>query len=88
MRIGQVQLGQAAGAGQAQTHDDTVRIEAPFLQLVMTRLWDEEMQANSRTLRLSTLERLGGAQEIVRTHLDGVMSRLDAAEARSLLAVF
>jgi hypothetical protein len=80
VRIGQVQLGQAAGAGQAQTRDDTVQIEAPFLQHVLTRLWDEEMRANSRTLRLSTLERLGGAQEIVRTHLDGVISRLDAAE--------
>ncbi len=80
VRTGQVQLGQAAGVGQAQTRDDTVQIEAPFLQLVMTRLWEEERQANSRTLRLSTLERLGGAQEIVRTHLDGVMSKLDAVE--------
>jgi hypothetical protein len=80
VRIGQVQLGQAAGAGQAQTRDDTARIEAPFLQLVITRLWDEEVQANSRTLRLSTLERLGDAQEIVRTYLDGVMNRLDGAK--------
>jgi Novel STAND NTPase 1 len=60
--------------------NDTVRIEAPFLQLALTRLWDEETQANSHILRFSTLERLGGAQEIVRTHLDGVMSRLDAIE--------
>src|SRR5262249_27574692 len=80
VRTGQVQLGQVAGVGQTQTRDDTVQIETPFLQLVMTRLWDEEGQANSRSLRLSTLERLGGAQEIVRTHLDGVMSKLDATE--------
>lgn len=46
----------------------------------MTRLWDEEMKENSRILRLSTLERLGGAQEIVRTHLEGVMGRLDTNE--------
>src|SRR5262249_17820085 len=80
VRTGQVQLGQATGVGQTQTRDDTVQIETPFLQLVMTRLWDEERQANSRSLRLSTLGRLGGAQQIVRTHLDGVMSKLDATE--------
>jgi hypothetical protein len=80
VRTEEVQLAQAAGVGQAETSDDTVRIEAPFLQLVMTRLWNEEIQANSRILRLSTLERLGGAQEIVRTHLDGVMRKLGAAE--------
>jgi len=80
VRTGQVQLGQAAGVGQTSARDDTVQIEAPFLQLVITRLWDEEGRVNSCTLRLSTLERLGGAQEIVRTHLDGVMSKFGAAE--------
>ena len=44
--------------------------EASYLQLVMERLWDEERSAGSRTLRLSTFERLGGWDEIARTHLD------------------
>jgi len=80
VKTGQVLLNQSGGVGHARTHDETIRIEAPFLQLVMTRLWEEEMLANSRVLRLSTFQQLGGAQEIVRTHLDGVMAKLDAAE--------
>ncbi len=80
VKTGQVLLSQSGGVGHARTHDETIRIEAPFLQLVMTRLWEEEMLANSRVLRLSTFQQLGGAQEIVRTHLDGVMAKLDAAE--------
>lgn len=80
VRTGQVLLSQSAGVGKAQSRNETVQIEAPFLQLVMTRLWDEEMKENSRVLRLSTLERLGGAQDIVRTHLDGVMAKMDLTE--------
>ena len=77
VRTGQVMLGQSSGAGQARNRDETARIEAPFLQLVMTRLWKEEMQHGASVLRLQTLERLGGAEKIVRTHLDGVMQQLD-----------
>lgn len=54
-------------------HGDVVRVEAAFLQLVLTRLWDEENSRESAVLRLSTLTDLGGAQEIVRQHLDRVM---------------
>jgi WD40 repeat protein len=56
------------------------RVEAPYLQLVMQRLWDEERESESRTLRLSTLERLGGANEIVRTHLTAALDALTPAE--------
>ena len=40
-------------------------IEAPYLQLVMQRLWDEELREGSRRLRMATLQRLGGPREIV-----------------------
>jgi hypothetical protein len=76
---GQVMLNRSGGVGQADKDNETAHIETPFLQLVMTRLWEEEMNAGSRTLRLATLERLGGAEKIVRMHLDGVMDRLNAA---------
>jgi WD40 repeat protein len=56
------------------------RVEAPYLQLVMQRLWDEERESGSRTLRLSTLEGLGGANEIVRTHLTAALEALTPAE--------
>ncbi len=80
VRTGKVQLSRSAGAGRAQTREDGVCIEAPFLQLVMKRLWDEERRTGSTTLRLATLNRLGGAQEIVRMHLGGVMETLDARQ--------
>ena len=60
--------------------------EASYLQLVMERLWDEERSAGSRTLRLSTFERLGGSDEIARTHLDESLGAL-ADEQRDAAAL-
>ena len=38
------------------------RVETAFLQLVMRRLWDEDVEAaGGTTIRLATLQRLGGA---------------------------
>jgi hypothetical protein len=45
-------------------------IETPYLQLVLTRLWDQERATGSSSLRRSTLDELGGAQTIVQSHLD------------------
>jgi len=49
------------GLGAVEGAEDGARIEAPYLQLVMQRLWDEERAAGSDVLRVGTLERLGGA---------------------------
>jgi WD40 repeat protein len=70
--------------GEGTTRDDS-RIETPYLQLVMSRLWEEEIRAGSQLLRLETLERLGGAEVLVRTHLDEAMAGL-APEERDLAA--
>lgn len=64
------------------------RIEPAYLQLVMKRLWDEEMATRSQCLRLSTLRRLGGADAIVHGHLDDVMARMPAAERDAAAAAF
>jgi hypothetical protein len=69
-------------------HDDTstrqysadVSIETPYLQLVLLRLWIEERKASSNLLRLATFLQLGGAERIVRTHLDTTMSALGRSE--------
>lgn len=53
-------------------------IETPYLQLVMTRLWAQELAKNSRTLHLETFIKLGGAETIVKSHLDFVMKRLSS----------
>src|SRR5262249_20424552 len=65
-----------------------VRIETPFLQLVLTRLWEDEKDSESASLRESTLLRLGGAQSIVRQHLDRVIARFDGSERDALAAAF
>lgn len=72
---GQVTLGEA-GRGTIKTDQAQAEIETPYLQLVLTRLWDEEMRAGSRVLRLETLNDLEGAERIVRTHLDQTMDGL------------
>src|SRR5262249_54567114 len=68
------------GLGAVEGPEDGARIEAPYLQLVMQRLWDEERGAGSDTLRLETFEGLGGAQHIVEEHLEGAMAELATAQ--------
>jgi WD40 repeat protein len=76
---GKVSIG-LAGRGEVQGGNGAVRIEAPYLQLVMQRLWEEEGAAGSSILRLETLRRLGGAEQIVRDHVDGALAELSLEE--------
>jgi WD40 repeat protein len=55
-------------------------IVTPYLQLVMTTLWEHEVSRGSRTLRLATLEELHGAARIVARHLDAALSGFDPME--------
>ena len=64
------------------------KFETPLLQLVLTRIWDEERQARSNILRLTTLRRLGGAKRIVDRHLATVMTRLTRAERDTAANIF
>ncbi len=89
--IGQVRLrADSAGAGDAAAGRDETqrRIEAPFLQLVMDRIWEVEVAEGSSALRLSTFvdaNRLGGAKAIARAYLDQAMSGL-TRDQRALTA--
>ncbi len=91
VRTGQVVFEQA-GKGVVANRDGAsmraAEIETPYLQLVMTTLWERELSGGSRTLRLSTLERLGGAQEIVRTHLDSALESLPEEQRDVAVDVF
>jgi hypothetical protein len=49
-------------------------IEAPYLQLVMERLWEDAPSAH--TLELARFRALGGAAQIARRHLANIMARL------------
>src|SRR6185437_7773527 len=55
-------------------------VEAPYLQLVLERLWERERAEGSRTLRLSTLRAIGGARAVVREHVRGALDALPLAE--------
>jgi len=67
-------VGRLAGGDGTRDHRD--EIAAPYLQLVMKRLWDTEREQRSRKLRVQTLDELGGAQTIVRTHVDRALGAL------------
>jgi len=73
----------------AEAADSDIQIEAPFLQLVLTRLWEEEIHhLKSNVLRLETLNSLGGAGRIVRTHMDAAMNTLSWEELETAASIF
>jgi WD40 repeat protein len=84
---GRVELG-VSGRGVASGTADEDRIEAPYLQLVLDRLWAVERARGSQTLRLSTLRELGGAAHIVEDHLERAMSELSPSEKEAAAAMY
>jgi WD40 repeat protein len=84
---GQIEPG-LGGLGAVEIVDAGAGIEAPYLQLVMQRLWDEERASGSTTLRTETFERLGGAQHIVEEHLEGAMAALTTAQKDVAARIF
>jgi WD40 repeat protein len=77
-----------AGRGVVQGTEETERVEAPYLQLVLQRIWEVETAAGSRTLRLATLDRLGGAQRIVEDHLEHSLDGLTPAQKDVAARIF
>ena len=59
---------------------ESTGIETPYLQLVLKKVWHEELGNNSDVLRADTLDRLGGAEEIVGKHLESVLGELTEPE--------
>ncbi|MEN3311266.1 MAG: hypothetical protein V7645_595 [Actinomycetota bacterium] len=84
---GRVELS-VAGRGVAAGGTDEGRIEAPYLQLVLARLWDVESERGSRTLRQKTLGELGGAERIVENHLERAMGALSPREKAAAAAMY
>jgi len=78
--LDEVAAGRVDLGGAAATALSPGQVEAPFLQLVLMRLWAEEEAAGSAVLRLETLRSLGGAEPILRDHVHGTLERLSATE--------
>lgn len=95
--LDQVKVGQISAGGeyhpstspQQPEAAQSLRVETPFLQLVMTRLWEEECQsAFPPRLRKATLERLRGAEKIVGEHLERLMEGLPESSKRMAAVIF
>ena len=76
------------GRGSSKPIRGAARIEAPYLQVVMQRLWDAESEGGSNVLRLSTLERLGGPGEIVGEHLERALDALGPSQKALAAQIF
>jgi WD40 repeat protein len=88
VRAGNIVFSQAGSGVVEHAEPGQTRVETPFLQLVMSRLWAEEQRQGSHVLRLDTLRSLGGAERIVRRHLDEAMSALDGSEREVAARMF
>jgi WD40 repeat protein len=84
---GRVELS-VAGRGVPAGGTEEGRIEAPYLQLVLARLWEIESERGSRTLRRATLRELGGAERIVEDHLERAMAALSPREKGAAAAMY
>ena len=85
--VGQIHQG-VGGVGGNEANGPVGGVEAPYLQLVMERVWDVERETGSRVLRLSTLESLGGAAAIVSDHLDRAMDGLTERQRAMAAGLF
>jgi WD40 repeat protein len=84
---GRIELG-TGGVGMVEPNGSARGIEAPYLQLVMQRLWDVERGAGSSTLRAETLDALGGAGQIVADHLERAIDALTPPEREIAARLF
>ena len=75
VRAGRIE--QAGGLGGVEVNGRPASVEAPYLQLVMQRVWEVERAADSSELRASTLAELGGARQVVADHLERAIADLD-----------
>lgn len=78
-------MGLGGLSGMSGGTDGGEKVETPYLQLVMLRLWEEDINKGGDMLRLSTLnglslDGLSGAQSIVREHLFSTMENLSEPE--------
>jgi len=78
------------GAGEKanEVKGRSEQVETASLQLVMTRLWEEETKRGGDELRRRTLDALGGVKDIVGTHLDRVMEKLTTGQRDACARMF
>ena len=71
---------QAGDEGPDGAQASVCGIRAPFLQLVLERLWRSVVEAGEHVLTLAQLEKLGGVDGILESHLRAALDSLSADE--------
>ena len=79
---------EAGGLGGVTPSALVERIEAPYLQLVLERLWETERAAGSSVLRRDALRQLGGAALVVEEHVERSLAGLDPTERHGASVLF
>jgi WD40 repeat protein len=87
VNAGRVFIGDT-GYGAVEDNLDATHVETSFLQLVMSKLWEFEFNRGSHHLRYSTLEKLGGADAIVQSHLNVNIIGFPDEEQDAAAAIF
>jgi WD40 repeat protein len=85
--LDEVAEGKIEPVERPEANGGRARIEAPYLQLVLERLWDREREQGSSELRLATFREIGGARAVVREHVQGALERLSLAEQEAAARV-
>jgi WD40 repeat protein len=88
VEAGRIRLGDAGLGAAGEGLSERGRIEAPYLQLVLERLWEVETERGSKRLQLQTLRDLGGASRIVEDHLERAMAALSPGEKDAAAAMY
>jgi hypothetical protein len=69
--------------------ESALEVPAPYLQLVLTRLWHREIELKSRVLRAKTLAELGGGERIYEEYFRETLNReLDWLQRRVAITLF
>jgi WD40 repeat protein len=82
------ELGLGLARDSLQKEPRKHQIDTVYLQLVMQRLWAEEVRQKSRVLRRRTLDALQAQRPIVMTYLNEVMDTLTTEEKEIASRVF
>ena len=70
-----------------QILDPSGRVPAPFLQLVMSRWWEEDHAKGELTAQ-TLHERLGGFDKLLKNHIETTMGTLNRTECRISVSLF
>src|SRR5215218_5882788 len=77
---GRLGLGEQVDGAPVDAAGVETGVEAPFLQLVMDRLWTATVEDGKTALTLDRLRELGGAEQIVQSHLVDALGALNDEE--------